>query len=195
MNWWKSWKDLSWIYCLQLPPAKNVRYFNSLLIFLQFDKCDVISHLHTATGRNLTGQFFNRPITVAPKIAGSSHALSCSSMGHGNRPVKKLACYFGPVTLCKWGMASHFSNFEKYNRPLIYWGFFPGGNSIWTLRQKSWKTSQNSVDGILRSGKPILISRNSIQSLANISLCAARISYVRQTKIRVSDCTLENRNP
>ena len=23
-------------------------------------------HLHKATGRNLTGQFFNRPITVAP---------------------------------------------------------------------------------------------------------------------------------
>ena len=48
-----------------VTPAKNVQYFTGLLIFLQFDKCDVISHLHTVTGRNLTGQFFNRPITVA----------------------------------------------------------------------------------------------------------------------------------
>ena len=26
-----------------------------------------------------------------------------------------------------------FSNFKKYNRSLIYWGFFAGGNSISTL--------------------------------------------------------------
>ena len=50
-------------------------------------------------------------------------------------------------------------------------------------------------DGILGSGKLMLISGKSIQSLANIALCAARIIYVRQTRIRVSDCTLENRNP
>ena len=39
-----------------VTPGKNVQYFTGLLIFLQFDKCDVISHLHTATGRNLTGR-------------------------------------------------------------------------------------------------------------------------------------------
>ena len=41
----------------------------------------------------------------------------------------------------------------------------------------------------------MLISGKSIQSLANIALFAARIIYVRQTRIRVSDCALENRNP
>ena len=50
-------------------------------------------------------------------------------------------------------------------------------------------------DGILGSGKLMLISVKSIQSLANIALCAARIIYVRQTRILVSDCALENRSP
>ena len=41
----------------------------------------------------------------------------------------------------------------------MYWEQFAGGNSISRLRQKL-------KDGILRSGKPILISGKSIQSLA-----------------------------
>ena len=45
---------------------------------MQFDKCDVVSHLHTVTGRNLTGPFFNRPITVA---------LLSDSMLRGIRPL------------------------------------------------------------------------------------------------------------
>ena len=32
-------------------------------------------------------------------------------------------------------------------------------------------------------------------SLANIALCDARIIYVIQTRIQVSDCALENSNP
>ena len=57
INWWKSWKDLSWIYCLQLPPAINLQCFIGLLYFSKVDKCDVKSHLHNVTGRNLTGLF------------------------------------------------------------------------------------------------------------------------------------------
>ena len=48
-----------------VTPGKKCSIFHWPVIFLQFDKCDVIFHLHTVTGRNLTGQFFNRPITVA----------------------------------------------------------------------------------------------------------------------------------
>ena len=48
-----------------VTPAKNVQYFTGLLYFSKFDKCDVKSHSHKVTGRNLTGLFFNRPITVA----------------------------------------------------------------------------------------------------------------------------------
>ena len=40
-----------------VTPGKMLNKFTGLLIFLQFDKCNVISHLHTVTGRNLTGQF------------------------------------------------------------------------------------------------------------------------------------------
>ena len=45
-----------------VTPGKKCSIFHWPVILLQFD---VISHLHTVTGRNLTGQFFNRPITVA----------------------------------------------------------------------------------------------------------------------------------
>ena len=41
----------------------------------------------------------------------------------------------------------------------------------------------------------MLISGKLIQILANIALCAARIICVRQKRILVSDCALENRNP
>ena len=44
--------------------------------FLQFDKCDVISHLHTVTGRTLTGNIFNRPITVARSSLGQKRAIT-----------------------------------------------------------------------------------------------------------------------
>ena len=73
--------------------------------------------------------------------------------------------------------------------------FLPGVTAFRRWDRKVKRLLKISKDGILRSGKPILVSRNSIQSLANISLCAARIIYVRQTRIRVSDCALENRNP
>ena len=67
--------------------------FNISLVcyFLQFDKCDVISHLHTVTGRNLTGQIFNRPITMARSSLGQKREreknygrkiiLTCSFIG------------------------------------------------------------------------------------------------------------------
>ena len=42
-----------------VTPTKNVQYFTGLLYFSKFDKCDIKSHL-----RKVTGQFFNRPITV-----------------------------------------------------------------------------------------------------------------------------------
>ena len=32
--------------------------------FSKFDKYDVISHLHTVTGRNLIGQFFSKLIAI-----------------------------------------------------------------------------------------------------------------------------------
>ena len=48
-----------------VTPGKKCSIFHWSVNFLPFDKCGVISHLHMATGRNLTGQFFNRPITVA----------------------------------------------------------------------------------------------------------------------------------
>ena len=47
-----------------VSPVKKCSIFHWPVIFLQFD---VISHLHTVTGRNLTGQFFNRLITVGPQ--------------------------------------------------------------------------------------------------------------------------------
>ena len=50
-------------------------------------------------------------------------------------------------------MASHLLNFEKYNRPVKYWTFFAGGNSISRLRQKKLKEFPLKIfrDGILRS--------------------------------------------
>ena len=48
-----------------VTPGKNSQYINGLLYFPKFEKCDAIPHLHIVTGRILTGQFFNRPITVA----------------------------------------------------------------------------------------------------------------------------------
>ena len=60
------------IFCLSvemlLPLHKNPQYFIGPLYFSKFDKCDVKSHLHKVTGRNLTGHFFNRPSTVAPYV-------------------------------------------------------------------------------------------------------------------------------
>ena len=48
--------EISFMNCLQLPPAKNVQYFTGLLYFSKFDKCDVKSHFHKVTGRNLRGR-------------------------------------------------------------------------------------------------------------------------------------------
>ena len=45
--------------------TKNPQYINGLLYFSKFEKCDAIPHLHKVTGRILTGQLFNRPITIA----------------------------------------------------------------------------------------------------------------------------------
>ena len=42
-------------------PRQKMFNISLACYFLQFDKCDVISHLHT-----VTGQYFNRLITVAP---------------------------------------------------------------------------------------------------------------------------------
>ena len=50
-------------YCY--PRQTNSQSITGLLYFSKFEKCDAIPYLHKVTGRNLTGQFFNRPITVA----------------------------------------------------------------------------------------------------------------------------------
>ena len=47
--------------------GKNFQYFSGRLYLSKFDKCDANTHLHKVTGRNLTGHFFNRLITMGPK--------------------------------------------------------------------------------------------------------------------------------
>ena len=49
-----------------VTPGKKCSIFHYWpVIFSKFDKCDLKSHLYKVTGRNLTGLFFYRPITVA----------------------------------------------------------------------------------------------------------------------------------
>ena len=64
--------------------------------------------------------------------------LCDAGYGHGNRPVKKIGLLnFGLVIFVLLCYANEpwrhiFQISEKYNRPVKYWVFFAGGNSIST---------------------------------------------------------------
>ena len=85
-----------------LPPGKKSPVYQ-----WPVEKCDVIPHLHKVTGRILTGQFFNRPITVALKILWAklinlslTHYTNFISFSHSVFPSEKEWDHSGLCVSC-----------------------------------------------------------------------------------------------